>query len=52
MCTGAILFANIKRVVWILNDDLGFGGYRKIKDSLIFDDRFKKVEMNSEPLKT
>ena len=31
MCTGGILFAKIQRVVWLLNDDLGFGGYKKIK---------------------
>jgi len=45
MCTGGILFANIKRVVWLLNDDLGFGGYRKINASKIFDERFNVVEM-------
>lgn len=49
MCTGGILFANIKRVVWLLNDDLGFGGYRKIKDTTVFDERFNKVEMIEEP---
>ncbi|MFD3449473.1 nucleoside deaminase [Microbacteriaceae bacterium 4G12] len=49
MCTGGILFANIKRVVWLLNDDAGFGGYRKIKDTLVFDERFSKVEMVEEP---
>lgn len=36
MCTGGILFAKIQRVVWLLNDDQGFGGYKKIKDSSIF----------------
>jgi tRNA(adenine34) deaminase len=49
MCTGGILFANIKRVVWLLNDDLGFGGYKKIKDSKVFDNRFNVVEMIEEP---
>ncbi|MFJ7936571.1 nucleoside deaminase [Sporosarcina sp. NPDC096371] len=49
MCTGGILFANIKRVVWLLNDDLGFGGYRKIKDSKVFDARFNVVEMIEQP---
>jgi tRNA(adenine34) deaminase len=49
MCTGAILFSNIKKVVWLMNDELGFGGYRKIKETQIFDDRFKKVEMIPEP---
>lgn len=49
MCTGGILFANIKRVVWLLNDDLGFGGYRKIKASKIFDERFNVVEMVEQP---
>lgn len=49
MCTGAILFANIKRVVWLLNDDLGFGGYRKIKDTKVFTERFDVVETIEEP---
>jgi tRNA(adenine34) deaminase len=49
MCTGGILFANIKKVVWLLNDDLGFGGYRKIKDASIFEERFEQVEMIEEP---
>ena len=49
MCTGGILFANIKRVVWLLNDDLGFGGYRKIKDAKVFDERFNVVEMIEQP---
>jgi len=49
MCTGGILFANIKKVVWLLNDDLGFGGYRKIKSANIFDDRFNEVELIEEP---
>ena len=51
MCTGGILFANIKRVVWLLNDDLGFGGYRKIKDTKVFDERFNVVEMVEQPYK-
>ncbi|WP_144510219.1 nucleoside deaminase [Bacillus sp. FJAT-22090] len=49
MCTGGILFANIKRVVWLLNDEDGFGGYRKIKDTKVFDERFDRVEMVVEP---
>ncbi|QUW23611.1 nucleoside deaminase [Sporosarcina sp. Marseille-Q4063] len=49
MCTGGILFSNIKRVVWLLNDDLGFGGYRKIKDAKVFDERFNVVEMIEQP---
>ena len=49
MCTGGILFANIKRVVWLLNDDLGFGDYKKIKDSKVFDKRFNVIEMIEEP---
>ena len=49
MCTGGILFANIKRVVWLLNDDLGFGGYKKIKDSKVFDARFNVIEMIEQP---
>jgi tRNA(adenine34) deaminase len=49
MCTGAILFAHIKKVVWAMNDDIGFGGYRKIRDSSMFDDRFNAVELIEEP---
>lgn len=49
MCTGGILFANIKKVVWLLNDDLGFGGYRKIKGTTIFDERFDEVRLIEEP---
>nr|WP_186577843.1 nucleoside deaminase [Aquibacillus kalidii] len=49
MCTGGILFANIKKVVWMINDDLGFGGYRKIKDANVFDDRFSEVVLIEEP---
>jgi len=51
MCTGGILFANIKKVVWLLNDDLGFGGYRKIKGTNEFDERFNEVEIIEEPYK-
>lgn len=39
----------LKRVVWLLNDDLGFGGYRKIKDSGVFHERFNVVEMIEQP---
>ncbi|RTR35324.1 nucleoside deaminase [Robertmurraya yapensis] len=49
MCTGGILFANIKKVVWLLNDDMGFGGYRKIQGTKIFDKRFCEVEVIEEP---
>lgn len=51
MCTGAILFAHISKVVWILNDDLGFGGYRKLRDSQLFDERFERIEVIQEPFK-
>ncbi|MYL54926.1 nucleoside deaminase [Pontibacillus yanchengensis] len=51
MCTGGILFANIKKVVWILNDDLGFGGYKKIKGANVFDNRFNEIEVIEEPYK-
>lgn len=51
MCTGGILFSNIKRVIWLLNDDLGFGGYRKMKDASIFEERFNRVIMIDEPYK-
>ncbi|QTC43025.1 nucleoside deaminase [Bacillus sp. V3] len=49
MCTGAILFAHFKKVVWAMNDEIGFGGWRKIRDSSIFDDRFVGVELIEEP---
>lgn len=49
MCTGGILFANIKRVVWLLNDDIGFGGYKKIQGTKIFDKKFCEVEVVEEP---
>ncbi|XXM72465.1 nucleoside deaminase [Lysinibacillus sphaericus] len=49
MCTGAILFAHIKKVVWAMNDNIGFGGCRKIRDSSLFDDRFVAVELIEEP---
>lgn len=48
MCTG-ILFANIKKVVWLLNDDLGFGGYKKINDTNIFEKKFHEIEAIEEP---
>lgn len=49
MCTGGILFANIKKVVWLLNDDLGFGGYKKINETKIFDKKFHEIEAIEEP---
>jgi len=45
----AIFNAKIKREVWLLNDDLEFGGYRKIKDTKVFDERFNVVEMIEQP---
>lgn len=48
MCTGGILFANIKKVVWLLNDDFGFGGYRRIKGASVFDERFNEIEVIEE----
>lgn len=50
MCTGGILFAKIQRVVWLLNDDQGFGGYKKLKDSSIFSEKFNRIEMIEEPI--
>lgn len=50
MCTGAILFAKIQRVVWLLNDDRGFGGYKRIKDSYVFLEKFNRIEMVEEPI--
>ncbi|VDG96912.1 tRNA-specific adenosine deaminase [Lysinibacillus sphaericus] len=49
MCTGGILFAKIKKVVWLLNDDIGFGGYKKIKDAKVFDRKFHEIEAIEEP---
>ncbi|MEI5908227.1 nucleoside deaminase [Bacillus spongiae] len=49
MCTGGILFANIKKVVWLLNDDIGFGGYKKIKDTKIYDKKFHEIDAIEEP---
>lgn len=49
MCTGGILFAKIQRVVWLLNDDLGFGAFQKMKDAAIFEAKFNKIEMIAEP---
>ncbi|MDA2424008.1 nucleoside deaminase, partial [Bacillus cereus] len=41
--------AKIQRVVWLLNDDLGFGGYKKIKNALVFEGKFNKIDMVEEP---
>ncbi|WP_113971574.1 nucleoside deaminase [Rossellomorea aquimaris] len=49
MCTGGILFANIKKVVWLLNDDVGFGGYKKINDTKIYERKFHEIESIEEP---
>ncbi|MEB3052543.1 MULTISPECIES: nucleoside deaminase [Bacillus] len=49
MCTGAILFSHFTRVVWILNDDKGFGGYLKINSTRVFEKRFNNIEHISEP---
>lgn len=49
MCAGAILFANIKKVAWLLNDDLGVGGYKKIEGTKVFEERFNEVEVVEEP---
>ena len=49
MCTGGILFAKIKKVVWLLNDDIGFGGYKKIKEANIFDRKLREIEAIEEP---
>ena len=52
MCTGGILFAKIQRVVWLLNDDLGFGGYKKIKNALVFEGNLIKSTWWKNHLKT
>ena len=49
MCTGGILFAKINRVVWLLNDDEGFGAYQKMKDAKIFEAKFNRIEAIAEP---
>ncbi|MCY9548070.1 nucleoside deaminase [Lysinibacillus xylanilyticus] len=49
MCTGGILFAKIKKVVWLLNDDLGFGGYKKIKEANIFERKLSEIQAIEEP---
>jgi len=49
MCTGAILFSHIKRVVWALNDETGFGGFRTLKDSALYSSRFEAIQATSEP---
>ncbi|WP_035426755.1 nucleoside deaminase [Sediminibacillus terrae] len=49
MCTGAILFSHIRRAVWLKNDEDGFGGYRKIKETMVFNRRFSSVKMEAEP---
>lgn len=36
-------------MVWLLNDDLGFGGYKKIKNASVFEGKFNKIEMVEEP---
>ncbi|MFD1738147.1 nucleoside deaminase [Bacillus salitolerans] len=48
MCTGAILFANITRVVWILNDP-NFGGFRSFKEANLFEKKLTKVSMLAQP---
>ncbi|GKV56447.1 tRNA-specific adenosine deaminase [Sporosarcina sp. NCCP-2222] len=49
MCTGGILFSKIKRVVWLLNDEKGFGGLRKMKEAGIFQEKMDRMELIEEP---
>lgn len=49
MCTGGILFAKIQRVVWVLNDDMGFGGYKRLKEASVFQEKFERIEAIEEP---
>lgn len=49
MCTGGILFAKIKKVVWLLNDDRGFGSFKKFKKAKIFESKFREIESIEEP---
>lgn len=49
MCTGGILFAKIRRVVWLLNDGEGFGGYKKVNAAGIFERKLNEVDVLEEP---
>ncbi|MBB4824831.1 tRNA(adenine34) deaminase [Sporosarcina luteola] len=49
MCTGGILFSKIKRVVWLLNDEMGFGGLRKTKAAGVFQEKIDRIELIEEP---
>jgi tRNA(adenine34) deaminase len=50
MCSGAIIIADIKRVVWALSDDY-FGALRIMKTGNHFRHKFDKVEMTPMPFK-
>ncbi|MFC0523014.1 nucleoside deaminase [Pontibacillus salicampi] len=50
MCTGAILFANIRNVIWALNDGAGLGGFHKLKEHQVFKERFQNIHMEAEPI--
>ncbi|MGP4081399.1 nucleoside deaminase [Pseudalkalibacillus sp. R45] len=48
MCSGAIYLANIKRVVWAL-DDNNFGGFRELRQHSRYEARLKKIRTTSMP---
>ncbi|QHE60551.1 nucleoside deaminase [Rossellomorea vietnamensis] len=49
MCTGGILFSKIRRVVWLVNDGAGFGGYKRVNASGIFERKLNEVDVLEEP---
>jgi tRNA(adenine34) deaminase len=50
MCSGAIILADIKRVVWVLSDDY-LGALRIMKNGNHFRHKFDKVEMTPMPFR-
>ena len=48
MCSGAILLADIARVVWVLSDDY-LGAFRRYQNDPYFGRRFSKIAITVEP---
>ncbi|MFC7370892.1 nucleoside deaminase [Fictibacillus iocasae] len=48
MCSGALILADIKRVVWALNDDY-LGALRKMKKGDHFRQKFDKISITAMP---
>lgn len=48
MCAGSLIIADIKRVVWIANDNY-LGAFRKYKEGPHFKNRFDQIEMTPAP---